>query len=78
MAQLTVRKISEELVSALSQRAAANRRSAEEEHREILYAALLGKETDFAARAADMRQRLKSSIDSSRIIRADRDRDGTA
>lgn len=78
MAQLTVRNVSGEVVGALKQRAAANGRSAEAEHREILRAALLGAETDFAERAAALRRRLRSSIDSSDTIRADRDRDDAA
>lgn len=40
MAQLVVRNLSEELVKALKQRAARHNRSAEQEHREILQAAL--------------------------------------
>jgi plasmid stability protein len=42
MAQLMVRKVTEELVKALKQRAAKHNRSAEQEHREILQAALQG------------------------------------
>jgi plasmid stability protein len=42
MAQLLVRKVTEELVKALKQRAAKHNRSAEREHREILQAALQG------------------------------------
>lgn len=42
MAQLVVRNLSEELVKALKQRAAKHNRSAEQEHREILRAALRG------------------------------------
>lgn len=78
MAQLTVRKVSEEVVGALKRRAAARGRSAEAEHRDILRAALFGAEEDFAARAAELRRRLRSSVDSSETIRADRDRDGPA
>lgn len=78
MAQLTVRKISPELVGALKRRAAANGRSAEAEHREILRMSLLGSEGDFAARAEALRRRLRSSVDSSDVIRADRDRDAKA
>ena len=78
MAQLTVRNISNEVVSALKKRAAANGRSAEAEHRELLRAALLGADKDFAAQARALRKRLHSSIDSTEIIRADRDRDGAA
>ena len=77
MAELTVRKISRVVVSALNRRVAANGRSAEAEHREILRAPLLGAEDDFAARAAALRRRLRSSVDSSNTIRADRDRDST-
>lgn len=42
MAQLMVRKLSDELVKALKQRAAKHNRSAEQEHREILQSALRG------------------------------------
>lgn len=42
MAQLIVRNLPQELVRALKQRAAKRNRSAEEEHREILKAALRG------------------------------------
>ncbi len=40
MAQLIVRNLSEDLVKALKQQAAKRNRSAEQEHREILKAAL--------------------------------------
>lgn len=40
MAQLVVRNLSDDLVKALKQRAAKHNRSAEQEHREILEAAL--------------------------------------
>jgi len=40
MAQLIVRKLPDELVEALKQQAARRNRSAEQEHREILNAAL--------------------------------------
>ena len=73
MAQLTVRKIGQELADALERRAAANGRSTEAEHREILRASLLGVEGDFAARAEALRRRLRSSVDSSSVIRAARD-----
>jgi plasmid stability protein len=42
MAQLVVRNLPEDLVKALKQRAAKHNRSAEQEHREILRAALHG------------------------------------
>ena len=73
MTQLTVRKISRELVDALERRAAANGRSTEAEHREILRASLLGPEGDFAVRAAALRRRLRSSVDSTSVIRTARD-----
>jgi plasmid stability protein len=44
MAQLVVRNLPQELVRALKQRAAKRNRSAEQEHREILKAALRGAE----------------------------------
>lgn len=75
MAQLTVRKVSREVVTALKQRATANGRSAEAEHREILRVTLLGRVEDFAARAEQLRRRLRSSVDSTGTIRQDRDRD---
>jgi antitoxin FitA len=78
MTQLTVRNVSEQIVRTLKQRAAAHGRSAEAEHREILREALLEREEDFATRAKALRQRLYSTVDSSEIIRADRDRDATA
>jgi plasmid stability protein len=42
MAQLMVRNLAADLVKALKQRAAKHNRSAEQEHREILQAALHG------------------------------------
>ncbi len=75
MAQLTVRRVTDQIVRELKLRAAANGRSAEAEHREILRRALLRGSEDFAARAAKLRERLVSTVDSTDIIRADRDRD---
>lgn len=74
MAQLTVRKLSGQVIGRLKQRAAKNGRSAEAEHREILRRALLPAAGSFAERARAMRRRLASSIDSTDTIRADRDR----
>jgi len=78
MAQLTVRNVDDRIVRVLKQRAAAHGRSAEAEHREILRGALLegsrAKES-FAKRAARLRSRLRSDVDSAELIRADRDRD---
>ncbi|MCY3673183.1 MAG: Arc family DNA-binding protein [Alphaproteobacteria bacterium] len=73
MAQLTIGKLSEEVVNALKRRAAANGRSVEAEHRAILRETLLGTDENFTARAAALRRRLRSSVDSSVVIRADRD-----
>jgi plasmid stability protein len=78
MPQLTVRNVKEQIVRALKQRAAAHGHSAEAEHRDILRKALLKEEESFAARAKALRERLRSSIDSSEVIRADRDRDHAA
>ena len=74
--QLTVRKVPQQVVARLRQRATANGRSAEAEHREILRRALLPGEGRFAELAKAMRQRISTSIDSTETIRADRDRDG--
>ena len=74
MAQLTVRKLSRQLVNGLKRRAAVNGRSAEAEHREILRKTLLPAEGAFAERARAMRQRIASSVDSTDTIRADRER----
>ena len=73
MADLTVRNVSDEMVNALKRRAAANGRSAEAEHGELLRAALLGADEDFATRAEALRRRLHSSVDSTETIRAVRD-----
>jgi len=78
MGQLTVRNVSAQIVRALKQRAAGHGRSAEAEHREILREALLEGEEDFAARAKALRGRLRSTVDSGSVIRADRDRDEVA
>jgi antitoxin FitA len=78
MAQLTVRNVDERVVRALKQRAVSHGRSAEAEHREILRAALLQDEArreSFAVRAARLRSRLRSDVDSAVLVRADRDRD---
>ncbi len=76
MAHLTDRSVSEDEIDALKRRAAANCRSAEAEHRAPLREALLGTDEAFVARAAELRRRLRSSVDSTDIIRADRDRNG--
>lgn len=78
MAQLTVHNVSAQLVHALHQRAAQHGRSVEAEHRQILQEALIGGDERFASRARTLRQRLRSTVDSSDLIRADRDRDTVA
>jgi plasmid stability protein len=78
MAQLTVRNVDDRVVRALKRRAADHGRSAEAEHREILRRALLQEDLtreSVAARARALRRRLTSGIDSTDLIRADRDRD---
>lgn len=80
MAQLTVRNIDERVVQALKKRAVGHGRSAEAEHREILRQSLLedGQTREsVAARAAKLRERLKSTVDTGELIRRDRDRDTT-
>ena len=74
MAHLTIRNVSQDVIDALKRRAAANGRSPEAEHRALLRAALLGTDQVFVARAAELRRRLRSSLDSTGIIRADRNR----
>lgn len=81
MAQLTVRNVAEQVVRALKKRAAEHGRSAEAEHRDILRESLLAGErhrSSFACRAEELRRRLRSSVESTELIRADRDRDHTA
>lgn len=75
MAQLTVRNLERALVQALRERAGAHGRSAEAEHRELLRKALLPDREDFLARAGALRRRLRSSVEGTDLIRADRDRD---
>ena len=77
MAQLTVRNVDEQVVRALKRKAAANGRSAEAEHRELLRNALLPGREKFVVRAGALRARLRSTVDSTDVIRMDRDRDTT-
>jgi plasmid stability protein len=77
MGQLTVRNVDDRVIQKLKERAAKNKRSAEAEHREILQRVLLEderKRAEFTERAAKLRARLRSSVDSTRLIRKDRDR----
>lgn len=77
MAQLTVRNVDDHLIKALKLRAAHHGRSAEAEHRAILREALKESRSteSFADRAAALRKRLRAGMDSTDLIRADRDRD---
>ncbi|MEX2614966.1 MAG: hypothetical protein WD767_02615 [Alphaproteobacteria bacterium] len=80
MGQLTVRNVDDQIVRALKKRAVEHGQSAEAEHRDILRESLLetaGARDSFARRAAAMRGRLKSGVDSTDLIRRDRNRDTT-
>lgn len=57
---------------------APSHRSAEAEHREILRETLLEGTGDFVSRARELRNRLRSSVDSTDTIRSYRDRDSAA
>ena len=78
MAQLTVGRISRELIGVSKRSAAANGRAAETEHRGSLRASLMGREKDFTQRAEMLRWWFHSSIESSDTVRAERDRESTA
>jgi antitoxin FitA len=77
MGQLTVRNVDDRLIRALKRRAASHGRSAEAEHRDILRHALseAGDTGQSVAERAALRQRLRSGVDTTDLIRADRDRD---
>ena len=74
-ARLLIRDIPEALVLALEERAAANGRSAEAEHRLILEEALRSGRNEFRKRAARLRARTASrtQAESADLIREDRD-----
>jgi plasmid stability protein len=74
MARLTVRNAATEVVGAMGRRTVARGRSAETDHRDILRKASRGEEEGFAVRATALRQRLRSSVDSTEVIRQHRDR----
>ena len=78
MAQLTVRRLDDDLVRRLKIRAAENNRSAEAEHRAILEESLRAAQDDFWGETARLRERTsgRAHSDSTLLIRADRDRDG--
>ena len=73
MAQLTVRKVDDEIVRRLKIRAAEHGRSAEAEHREILRQALMSEKRmsveEWAQRARELRRRLGPMPDSTPLIR---------
>jgi plasmid stability protein len=77
LGQLLVRKVDDDLIRRLKQRAAAAGRSVEAEHRALLEAALRPSAVDFAERARQLRARSRGrkTTDSAELIRADRDRD---
>lgn len=80
MAQLTVRRLDDELVQRLKLRAVKNHRSAEAEHRAILEAALRAESGAFWRRAGELREatRGRRMTDSAILVRRDRDRQGRA
>lgn len=61
-----MRKVNNEVVDKLMR---------EVDHRDIARTSQRGAREAFATRAEALRRRLRSSVDSSEIIRADRDRD---
>lgn len=75
MAQLLVRDLPEALVLALKERAVANGRSAEAEHRLILEEALRSGRNEFRKRAGRLRAATAGRIhgESADLIREDRD-----
>jgi antitoxin FitA len=74
MAQLTVRNVPEEIVTALRVRAAKHGRSAEAEHRHILATTVRGDGGDFWSRADALRASLpRQRTDSAKILRELRD-----
>lgn len=76
MAQLTVRKLDDDLVRRLKIQAAQHNRSAEAEHRAILEAALQPVAAEFWEKARQVREetRGQAATDSAEIVRQDRDR----
>ena len=75
MGQLLVRGLDDPLVSSLEQRSARNGRSVEAEHRAILESVLEPEAESFAELAARLRAKTPpSTLNSTDLIRADRDR----
>lgn len=77
MGQLLVRKVDDDLIRRLKERAARTGRSAEAEHRLILEQALRASKPSFAERARRHREALSGRVhsDSAELIREDRDQD---
>jgi antitoxin FitA len=77
MGQLLVRKVDDDLIRRLKERAAMAGRSAEAEHRLLLEQALRPGKPSFAERARRHREALRGRVhsDSAELIREDRDRD---
>jgi antitoxin FitA len=77
VSQLLMRKVDDDLVARLKQRAARAGRSAEAEHRLILEVALRPGKPSLAERARRHREALRGRVhsDSADLIRDDRDRD---
>jgi len=73
MADLTIHDLPEDLMEALRRQASSNGRGVEDELQAILRAALAGGSASFAVRAASLRKRLASDVDSAEVIRRDRD-----
>jgi len=76
MAQVIVRKLNEEVVSALKARAAAHGRSLEEELRQVLAAAARPTRQETLAAAATIRELSApvNDVDLAQLIREDRAR----
>ena len=75
MGQLLVRGLDDRVINSLKRRAQRNGRSVEAEHRAILKAVLEPESESFAELAARLRAETPpSTLDSTALIRADRDR----
>lgn len=79
MAQLTVRKLDDDLVRRLKIRAAEHNRTAEAEHRAILEEALRPGARDFWSTAEELAAATadRPATDSADLLRRDRDREST-
>ncbi|MXY42443.1 MAG: hypothetical protein F4027_14605 [Rhodospirillaceae bacterium] len=78
MAQSKGRTTGEKAADARNRGADDDGRFSEARHREPLQTSLPGTEENFTAQAAALRRRLRSSVDSTETIRADRAGDGDA